>query len=318
MPRAGLRENNLSNLSNLGVVGHYWTSDVDANMSSSDAVGWHFNGGNVNAYTNIRGGGFAVRCFRNAEPALPSVFKPFITTWTLPSNKQITIPTTLAGYDFEIDWGDGTTGKYAVPTTSAPSVTHTYGSAFSSGDVVEIKITGAFPRLYCNNSSNCAPLTSVEQWGDVSWTSFEKAFQGAKNLIINAEDVPNLANVVNMQQMFDGVTVLTGNFSGWDTSRVQNMSYVFRDASGFNQDVSSWDTSSATTMAYLFNGAKSFNQPLSSWNVANVTTMANMFNGAVSFNQTLSGWDTSKVASMSNMFNGASSFNQDLSSWKIS
>jgi surface protein len=116
------------------------------------------------------------------------------------------------------------------------------------------------------------------------------AFYRMIYLTINATDTPNLRNVINMQQMFDATTNLTGNFSGWDTSNVQNMSYLWRSATNFNQPLNSWDTTNVTTMAYLFQNASKFNQPLDSWNVSKVTTMQEMFNGANSFNQDLSSW----------------------------
>jgi hypothetical protein len=40
--------------------------------------------------------------------------EPFITTWiTTVTNEEIAIGTVGGGYDFEIDWGDGTTGSYS-------------------------------------------------------------------------------------------------------------------------------------------------------------------------------------------------------------
>jgi hypothetical protein len=39
-------------------------------------------------------------------------FRPFITMWALPSTLELSIPTQGVGYDFEIERGDGTTGKH--------------------------------------------------------------------------------------------------------------------------------------------------------------------------------------------------------------
>jgi surface protein len=192
----------------------------------------------------------------------------------LPTDKKITIATNGAGYDFEIDWGDGTTGKYMGST---PSVTHTYAT-FSSGDSVQIKITGAFPKLYCNNSTNCQQLRSVDQWGDNSWLTFNVAFYGANDLTIAASDTPNMTNVVDMSHMFRGVVQLTGNFSGWNTSKVTNMTYLFNGATNFNQDLSSWDVSKVNNFQYMFQNATSFDQDLSMWKPIGVTAVANYRN----------------------------------------
>ena len=51
--------------------------------------------------------------------------KPFITTWeTTTANESIIIPTTGTGYDYTIDWGDGT-----IETNQTGNATHTYSTA---------------------------------------------------------------------------------------------------------------------------------------------------------------------------------------------
>jgi surface protein len=137
------------------------------------------------------------------------------------------------------------------------------GEEYTGGDLVQVKIRGTFPKLYCNGLTNCAALRSVEQWGDITWATMNAAFKGAANLTINATDTPNLVNVVDMTSMFYNATNLTGNFSGWDTSRVTNMSQMFYGASSFNQDVSSWNVGNVADMSYMFQNATNFNQPLS-------------------------------------------------------
>jgi hypothetical protein len=145
--------------------------------------------------------------------------------------------------------------------------------------VVEIKIWGAFPRLNCSANANyCLPLTAVRQWGDVSWTSFSGAFQGAKYLTIHATDIPNMKNVVDMSNMFNGATYLTGDFSGWDTSTITGMVSVFQNATNFNRDVSSWDVSKVVNFTNMLNGATAFRQDLSSREPISATTMTTMLN----------------------------------------
>ena len=94
---------------------------------------------------------------------------PFITTWqTIIGNEMITIPTQGAGYDYTIDWGDGT-----IETKTSANPSHVY----TTPGTHTIKITGAFPRIYLGgNATMAAKIRSVEQWGDIEWTSMEKAF----------------------------------------------------------------------------------------------------------------------------------------------
>jgi surface protein len=127
-----------------------------------------------------------------------------------------------------------------------------------------------------NNSSNAVKLRSIDQWGDIEWTSMDGAFGYATGLNIKATDTPDLSKVTSMYHMFYYTTNLTGNFSGWDTSKVENMSYMFYNATNFDQDLSSRDTSKVTNMYYMFYNASGFNQDLSSRNVEGISSSSNM------------------------------------------
>ena len=117
----------------------------------------------------------------------------FITTWrTTTANEWVQIPTMGGGYSFTVDRGDGTTGSYYG------TVGHTYATA---GDH-QVSIRGSFPRIYINNNAYKDKLISVDQWGDMAWTSMENAFYGCTNLAILATDAPDLSNVTNMYGMF--------------------------------------------------------------------------------------------------------------------
>ena len=85
------------------------------------------------------------------------------------ASDQFTIPTTGTGYNYDVDWGDGTTS-----TGVTGSTTHTFPSA---GNYV-VKISGAFPRIYFNNGGDKAKLLEVQNWGNIAWSSMERAFFG--------------------------------------------------------------------------------------------------------------------------------------------
>ena len=227
------------------------------------------------------------------------------------ASDQFTIPTTGSGYNYDVDWGDGTTS-----TGVTGSTTHTFPSA---GNYV-VKISGAFPRIFFNNGGDKLKLLEVQNWGNIAWTSMANAFFGCSNMDVTATDVPDLSSVTSMFVMFYNATSLVGNssFNNWDVSSVTNMAQMFQGASSFNQNIGSWNVSSVTSMFYMFQGATSFNQNLGGWNVSSVTTMSNMFQGATSFNQDISSWNVSSVTNMGSMFQGATSFNQDISSWNVS
>ncbi|MDL5514291.1 BspA family leucine-rich repeat surface protein [Arenibacter sp. M-2] len=247
---------------------------------------------------------------------------PFISTWKtnnpgISDSYQVTIPTFPGEtYNYTIDWGDGSSN-----TNVTGDITHSYAAV----GTYEISITGNFPRMYFNyfpvdEIKDYEKLISIDQWGDINWTSMEDAFTKCSNLDILATDTPNLSNVRNMGYMFRGCTKLIGNasFSEWDVSNITGMFGVFIDCPLFNQDISNWYVDNVTDMGSMFAGAYSFNQDISSWNVSNVIRMSGLFNRASSFNQDIGDWNVSKVNDMGYMFNSANSFNQDISNWDVS
>ena len=236
--------------------------------------------------------------------------RPFITTWHIfNTTESITIPVDGATGEYTIDWGDGT-----VETVTG-DVSHLYAAS----GTYTVSISGDFTRIHLgSNFANAQKLQSVEQWGNIQWSSMNDAFAGASNMVYNATDAPILSNVNDMSGMFSDASSFNGNISSWDVSDVTDMYYMFRGASSFNGDISGWDVSGVTDMSTMFRGASSFTSDLSSWDVSGVTNMHSMFSGASSFTSDLSSWDVSGVTDMRSMFSSASSFTSDLSSWDVS
>ena len=209
-----------------------------------------------------------IRGFREQEPEI----QPFIITV---SGSTFTIPTTGTGYNYNVEVVEssqtfiGQTGNCVI--------------TFPSSGTYTIKISGDFPRIYfpITASTNRVKLISIEQWGDIDWTSMNFAFSGCSNMIINANDAPNLSNVTNMSGMFNNCTSLE-EISGGVTPAL-------------------WDVSGVTIMGGMFNssGIIDNNSYLSSWDVSSVTNMSDMFSGCVDFNGDISSWITTSLESIS-------------------
>lgn len=256
----------------------------------------------------------------------------FITTWqTTTANEEITIKKNINyTYNYNIDWGDGTT-----ETNQTDSAVHTYTTA----GIYTVKITGIFP-----STLQLGPkLKSIEQWGTQEWKDMVQFFQYATAFEYNATDIPNLSNVQNMGRMFEGTNTFNGDISNWDVSNVTSMHLMFKDAKKFNIDISNWNVAKVQSMKEMFHGAQKFNQNLNNWdvssvtnmelmfreasrfngninnwNVSNVTNMIAMFSRAVNYNQPLNNWNVGKVTDMRGMFGFAEKFNQDLNNWDVS
>ena len=206
----------------------------------------------------------------------------FVTTWkTTSANEIITFP---ANGTYTIDWGDGSSPSLNVENVQD----HTYATAGN----YTVKISGGLHAidLSLNDRDNAAKLQSIEQWGNIEWSTMNSAFRDASNMVYNADDAPDLSGVTDMSSMFNGASSFNGDLSSWNVSSVTDMSDMFNDASSFNGDLSNWNVSSVENMYYMFNGASSFNGDLSSWDVSSVNYMTYMFNGASSFDQNLGNW----------------------------
>jgi surface protein len=248
--------------------------------------------------------------------AVTSANGPFITRWQTDNpgdsdDNQIAIPLDSAStYNFTINWGDGANER--VSGSGLSSATHTYATA----GAYDVSIAGTFPRIFFNGAGDSEKLIAILQWGDIEWSSMNRAFLSCKNLTsISAVDVPNLRDVTDMSYMFAANDVLNADLNNWNTSNITNMEGVFAGAYAFNGDISDWDTSNVTTMAYMFSAATSFNRPIGNWNTAKVTDMSSMFSSASAFNQDISAWNTSNVTLFNEMFRIASAFNQPIGNW---
>ncbi len=257
----------------------------------------------------------------------------FITLWEVTTaGESITIPTTGSGYNYSVNWGDGQTD-----TGFTGNATH----AYANPGTYAVSISGDFPRIYFNNATNRLKIKAIQNWGDIQWSTMERAFYGCSEMVLNALDAPDLSNVTHCGQMFQRCWILNSDLDHWDVSAITNMNQMFRNAFIFNGNVTNWNVSNVTNMAQMFWSAGEFNQDigswnvsqvtdmksmlrvtafnhdLSTWNVSNVTEMQAMFRNNTVFNQDLSTWNVAKVTQMQNMFNGATAFNQSLGAWNV-
>lgn len=163
-------------------------------------------------------------------------------------------------------------------------------------------------------------IIKVTQWGDIHWSSMERAFHYSTEMDVTATDIPDLSNLTTMSGMFAGCYNLVGNpsINNWDVSQVTNFSDCFNFATKFNQPVTNWDISNATDISSMFANAYLFDQPVGNWDTSNVTNMARTFMTALVFNQPLANWNTSKVTDMSQLFFDTQLFDQPIGNWDTS
>ncbi|RZL06299.1 MAG: BspA family leucine-rich repeat surface protein, partial [Pedobacter sp.] len=226
------------------------------------------------------------------------------------NNTTIIVPIVDSpGNNYSISFGDGIT-----LSNQTGQVIHTYNTP---GDYT-VTISTGFSQIHFGSllSSNLRPK-SIEQWGDIAWSTMEGAFSGCSSLTINATDGPDLTNVTNLKSMFSGCTSLNQSINHWDVSNVTDMSGLFNMCSSFNQPLNNWDVSNVTNMSQIFSNCEAFNQPLNNWDMSAVTSMFGMFSGTTAFNHPLSNWNVSNVTNMHGVF-FISGYNQPLDDWDVS
>lgn len=244
---------------------------------------------------------------------------PFITTWTVTGTNQVDLSIRVpveynSTNNYTIDFGDGT-----VLTNQTLFVQHVYASP----GTYTVTMSGDFKHLdFTSPYSSPTKIKTIEQWGDIQWTSMRNAFNGCINLVVNATDAPNLSQVTDMSSMFSGAKSFNQSINHWDVSNVTDISSMFSDTFLFNQPLNNWDVSNVIYMTGMFTEARAFNQPLNDWDVSSVKRMDAMFDSAYSFNQSLDNWDVSNVTTMANMFRNTyentMAFNGSINNWNVS
>src|SRR5699024_8608468 len=135
---------NLQN-KNLDATGLLYCNDTDRQYLTNN-LGW-----------NILYDDKLINCTQNHPSGA------FVTRWKISSNDMsIMIDASGPGYNYTIDFGDGT-----ILTNQTGNVSHNYGIP----GVYTITITGSYPKIDFYSE----PVISVEQWGSIQWASMENA-----------------------------------------------------------------------------------------------------------------------------------------------
>ncbi len=199
------------------------------------------------------------------------------------------------------------------------------------------------------HSRDMGKWISIDQWGDISWTSAIYAFAFCANLDILATDSPQWQNCTNLGGAFYGCGSLVDANNSLNNVSVCHGAVVnlgkfniyhgmFAYCRSYNpNNLNQWDTSGCKNFASLFYSAPVFNGDISSWviNTDYSTTYADtdkvsfyqMFQGATSFNGDINtklrsdgvlAWDVKGVTHMAYMFRDAHAFNSSISNWNTS
>ena len=204
------------------------------------------------------------------------------------ASDQFTIPTAGGGYNYDVDWGDGTTD-----TGLTGNITHTFTGGVGT---YTIKISGVFPRIYFANVGDKLKLLEIQNWGNIVWGSdFRNAFFGCSNMNITATDSPDFSNTTLFSAVFYNCSSLNADLGNWDVSNITNMASLFLGATIFQgQGLENWDVSNVTNMGQMFRNTD-FDNNIGNWQLnSGLTTLGSIFRtsgiSTANYTDTIVGW----------------------------
>ena len=204
----------------------------------------------------------------------------------------IEVDTSKAGSANDAFQFTGAVGDYDVVAKQSGVVVQTFSNlsgqetiTLSNGTGIYIlevtpKAIGGFNRIRFNNGGDKLKIKDVKKWGNISWSNFNGSFWSCENMLVTANDVPNLISITDMKRMFRGASLANPNTLNWEVSNVTDMDQMFFSASSANPNVSNWDVSNVTDMEFMFINASSANPNIRNWDVSNVTDMGRMLEGS--------------------------------------
>ena len=268
----------------------------------------------------------------------------FVTTWDTrrtstqsTTNNRVMLPLVNNGqYDFEVDWGDGSTDH--ITNASSGARAHFY----STPGIYTVTITGLISGWnvradvrgpdgvdhYTNTNDGSTKLTCIHEWdalrmlhpndmapGHNEVFSYSYAFYDCNHLTgIPSTFIPN--------QNIDDSGYFRGMFSSCTGLSLQNF---------VTHPITGWDMTKAKVIGALFYKCGfdtddwvdlAFDPEIGTWDVSNVTDMSALNSWNYNFNNggssSISGWDTSSVTNMGSMFGTVNNFTQDISNWDTS
>jgi len=201
-------------------------------------------------------------------PDLRFIIKVDTTKDGSASNTMI-IPTPGAGYDFTVDWGDGTIEDISG---TSPTVSH----AYAAGGIKTISITGTFPRIYFNNLGDKLKLLEVMNWGSYGEgiTDQSDAFRGCLNNEKIADDWRLNDTILEASYMFS-FNSLTSLPDSMTLSALEFNTRMFESNS-----ISSLNN---LTLESLINGNGMFRNNYSILVIPEQMTLSNLINGTEMF-----------------------------------
>ena len=254
------------------------------------------------------------------------------------SSYTFTTPILYTSGDISIDWGDGSAIQQ-TGTISNTKLTHVYDTdAYPRPLIQWCRSTdaGKISIFLVQGGVSRTTISNLKQWGK-SFNGTQINFNSASNMVITAQDIPDLSNLTSMASMFQNCSSITTipNIEKWDVSnKAVSASAMFRFCSNFiATDLDNFADNIFTAQLAIFGACSSLNSTsLSKWRTRG--NMGEAFENMSSLDQDLStktvtradtstyiAWDISDCTSIFQLLDFNSGFtgtNPNIYNWDTS
>lgn len=179
--------------------------------------------------------------------------RPFIAYWGANSKGELHLPVKGTNWKLEV-WKDGNkvkseTVEYSDENDKIHVVQGLIGDV--SYDVWIYPEGVEYIRCGSDKAKETAKLLGrILDWGNIQWTSMERAFAGCTQLHRAGQGEPDLSKVKSCKEMFKGCAPFNTSLNTWNMENVENLENILDGCKYYDFTMESWTLASAKKISF--------------------------------------------------------------------
>lgn len=179
--------------------------------------------------------------------------RPFIAYWGANSKGELHLPVKGTNWKLEV-WKDGNkvkseTVEYSDENDKIHVVQGLIGDV--SYDVWIYPEGVEYIRCGSDKAKETAKLLGrILDWGNIQWTSMERAFAGCSQLHRAGQGEPDLSKVKSCKEMFKGCAPFNTSLNTWNMENVEDLENMFDGCGEYTYHMASWTLASAKKISF--------------------------------------------------------------------
>jgi len=179
--------------------------------------------------------------------------RPFVARWGTNRNGEIHLPVKGTNWKLEV-YKDNDLKKTEMVRYSDESSKIHVVKGLAMGAYYDVKIYPEgveYIRCGSNEAKETAKLLlNIKEWGDIQWTTMERAFAGCTALYNASQGEPNLSKVKSCKEMFKGCVQFKASLNTWNMESVENLENMFDGCGEYTYHMASWTLASAKRISF--------------------------------------------------------------------